>query len=312
MKKVLLTAIGGDIGQGVARIIRLARPEWQLLGTDIHEQHAGRLFVDSFFLMPPASSPNYLSRLDALISAEDIDVVIPMSEPELVAVIDMMSCRLDVEWISPGPSVVRYGADKLTTARKLELLGLQAPWTVSAESEMPLEYPCIYKHRTGAGGRGLLRVNNDKQARELKGQVDAIFQELLLPDDSEVTCAVYRTRDRRTAVLQMKRRLVDSATGWAKVIYDADVQSLCLAIAEGLDLCGSMNIQLRITPSGPRVFEINPRYSSTAWMRHLIGFKDVVWALDEQEGLSVVFPEIDVGVEMVRFQDAAVLPRAGK
>ena len=77
-------------------------------------------------------------------------------------------------------------------------------------------------------------------------------------------------------------------------------------IAEGLDLRGSMNIQLRLTDKGPRVFEINPRFSSTVLMRHRIGFSDVLWALEEAEGKSVVFPEIPQDRIMVRVQGATV------
>ena len=32
-------------------------------------------------------------------------------------------------------------------------------------------------------------------------------------------------------------------------------------------------------PEGPRIFEINPRFSSTVMMRHAIGFSDVAWML---------------------------------
>ena len=81
---------------------------------------------------------------------------------------------------------------------------------------------------------------------------------------------------------------------------------MCELIAQGLDLRGSMNIQLRLTDKGPRVFEINPRFSSTVLMRHRIGYSDVLWALDETEGKSVVFPEIPQDRIMVRVQGAAV------
>lgn len=81
---------------------------------------------------------------------------------------------------------------------------------------------------------------------------------------------------------------------------------MCEVIAQGLDLCGSMNIQLRLTENGPRVFEINPRFSSTVLMRHRMGYTDVLWAIDEAEGKSIDFPEIVQDQMMVRLQGAAV------
>jgi len=67
-------------------------------------------------------------------------------------------------------------------------------------------------------------------------------------------------------------------------------------------LQGSMNIQLILTDSGPRIFEINPRFSSTVLMRHKLGFCDFLWSLDEAKGLSVDFPSIEVNQCMVRTQ----------
>ena len=61
MKRILISGIGGDIAQGVATILREARPEIKLLGIDVHDQHGGHLFVDHFLLIPNASSSNYLS-----------------------------------------------------------------------------------------------------------------------------------------------------------------------------------------------------------------------------------------------------------
>lgn len=80
---------------------------------------------------------------------------------------------------------------------------------------------------------------------------------------------------------------------------------MCMRIAEGLNLHGSMNVQLRLTDKGPRVFEINPRFSSTVLMRHRLGFSDVIWAIEEAEGKDIDFPIIPMNTVMVRVQAAA-------
>jgi carbamoyl-phosphate synthase large subunit len=65
-------------------------------------------------------------------------------------------------------------------------------------------------------------------------------------------------------------------------------------------------VQLRLTDKGPRVFEINPRFSSTVLMRHRMGFSDVLWAIEEAEGKTVSYPKIPNGKIMVRVQAAAI------
>lgn len=307
IKVILITGIGGDISQGVAAILRENRPDLRLIGVDVHAQHGGHLFVDQFDLVPSASAPGYIDAIKNIVRKYSVDVVIPMSEPELGAALPFSELAPGVKWITAGERVVGAGLDKLETVRALTSLGVPVPWTKPVTEGRPVAYPCIMKNRFGSGSRAVFTVSNDEDVDYLvKRYPDAIFQELLEPADREVTCAVYRRRDGEVASLLMLRRLTGGFTGWAKVIKDEETSRMCEVIAQGLDLRGSMNIQLRLTDNGPRVFEINPRFSSTVLMRHRMGFTDVLWALDEAEGKSVAFPDIPQGCIMVRVQGATV------
>lgn len=307
-KVILITGIGGDIAQGVATIFREKRPDLCLIGVDVHAQHGGHLFVDRFALVPGADSPKYLDAIKAVVRKYSIDVVIPMSEPELAATRPFSELVPGMQWITSGERVVGAGLDKFETMRALSGLGIPVPWTKPVSEGRPVAYPCILKNRLGSGSRAVFTVASHEDVDYLvKRYPGAIYQELLEPAHREVTCAVYRSRNGEVASLLMLRRLTGGFTGWAKVIKDDEASRMCEVIAQGLDLQGSMNVQLRLTDKGPRVFEINPRFSSTVLMRHRIGFSDVLWALDEIEGKSVVFPEIPQGRILVRVQGASVI-----
>lgn len=306
-KVVLITGIGGDVAQGVATILKENRPDLRLIGVDIHAQHGGHLFVDQFVLVPKANSPDYMDKIKATVRKYSVDVVIPMSEPELAATRPFSELAPGVKWITAGDRAVVAGLDKLKTMRTLAALGIPVPWTKPVSEGRPIAYPCILKNRSGSGSRTVFTVANNEEVDYLvKRYPDAIFQELLEPAEREVTCAVYRRRDGQVSSLLMLRRLTGGFTGWAKVIKDDETSRMCEVIAKGLDLHGSMNIQLRITDKGPRVFEINPRFSSTVLMRHRVGFTDVLWAINEVEGKSIVFPEIQPDRIMVRVQGVTV------
>lgn len=308
MTRLLITGIGGDIAQSVARVIRERHPAIELVGADTHGQHGGSLFVDDLHLLPLAHAADYFDRLAALLENERIDVVIPMTEPELSVLAPFIAKRQDLQWVTAGAKVIEIGVDKLKTIESIKSLGLPVPWTVMANEGPPPAFPCILKSRFGSGSRAVFIVKDQAEADYLSSRhPDAVYQELLEPADQEVTCAVYRTRDGRVATLQMLRKLVGGFTGWAKVIDDKATSEMCAAIANGLGLHGSMNVQLRLTPEGPRVFEINPRFSSTVLMRDCVGFSDVSWVIDELEDRPVVFPDIKSGSIMVRTQGAAVL-----
>ena len=306
-KTVLITGIGGDISQGVATILRENRPDLRLIGVDVHSQHGGHLFVDQFSLVPNAGAPDYVDAIKAIVKKYSVDVVIPMSEPELAATLPFLELPPGVKWITAGDRVVEVGLDKLKTMHALAGLGVPVPWTKPVCEGYPVSYPCILKSRFGSGSRAVFTVANNEDVDYLvKRYQDAIFQEMLEPAEREVTCAVYRRRDGQVSSLLMLRRLTGGFTSWAKVIKDEETSLMCEVIAQGLDLRGSMNIQLRLTDQGPRVFEINPRFSSTVLMRHRLGYADVLWALDEAEGKSIVFPEIPLDRIMVRTQGATV------
>jgi len=308
MKVILITAIGGDIAQGVAKIIREMDQDYHLVGVDMHDEHGGGLFVDSFHVIPIASDVMYVDSIKSIVEAESVDIIIPMAEPEL-AVLDELQHKIkNVDWITAGKGVISTGLDKLITAQTLANLGLAVPWTTLVANSPPQKLPCILKSRTGSGSRAVFILADDEDVSYFsKRYPDAIYQELLTPDDMEVTCAVYRTNDGRVRTLQMLRRLVGGFTGWAKIIDNEAINSMCQAIADGLELQGSMNVQLRLTEEGPRVFEINPRFSSTTLMRHQLGFSDVEWALDEAIGKEVQFPNIKTDQVIVRIQAAAVI-----
>jgi carbamoyl-phosphate synthase large subunit len=78
-------------------------------------------------------------------------------------------------------------------------------------------------------------------------------------------------------------------------------------LAEALDLRGSINVQLRITTNGPRIFEINPRFSSTVLMRHQMGFCDLVWSIQDFAGHDVHLFSPTAGTTAVRVQGAQLL-----
>ncbi len=310
MKTVLVTAIAGDIAQAIALIVRETLPDCRILGVDVHDRHGGGLLVDEWYLAPPASSPDYGPWIEALVRRESIDACVPMSEAELrhfaaTGLKEVAGARL----VMPNAKAIEVGSDKLATARFLESIGCPAPWTISADECRPsTPFPCVFKPRRSAGSKGVFVCKSAEEARFFAERYpEAVLQELLLPEDREVTCAIYRTKDGRTAILQLLRTLVGGFTGWAKVIDDPDVRSQCERLAESLDLRGPINAQLRLTDRGPRIFEINPRFSSTVLMRHRMGYRDVAWALKEMIGEPFDVSIPPVNTVAVRTQGASLL-----
>jgi carbamoyl-phosphate synthase large subunit len=315
VKTALITGIGGDIGQGVATILREAHPRWRLVGTDVQERHGGGLFVDSLHRAPPCSDAGYETWLTRLVASERADICIPMSEPEIIW---LTRRRLrdvaGVPLVMANAKAVEVGSDKLRTAEFLASIGVRGPWTIAAEQfTVDTELPCIFKARRSAGSKVVFECRTAADVEYYRGRYpDALLQERLTPVDREITCAVMRTRDGRIAVLPLLRQLVGGFSVWVQVIDDPAVREQCERIAVAVDLQGSINVQLRLTSAGPRIFEINPRFSSTVLMRHRLGFTDVLWSIADLLGRQVRFELPMVGAIAVRVQGASVMARGEK
>lgn len=286
---LFITGCGGDIPIALARIARQERLCGRLVGSDIHDDHPGPAYFDRCLVLPRADHPDYFDALATTLNREKASLLVIGSEPELRAFhragIDRVWERMNV--IMASRQALQIGLDKLDTARFLESKGLPSPWTVPASQSLPKAYPCIAKDREGSGSRTIKIVETEQEAISIqRSRPAAIFQERLLPDDQEYTCGLYRNQNGSVRTIAFRRTLQGGLTGKGQVVENPEIDRLLHAIAEGLDLRGSINVQLRLTSRGPVVFEINPRFSSTVLIRHLLGFQDLVWSLRETLGLE--------------------------
>lgn len=312
--RILVTAIGGDIGYGIGKILRMAGVADFLLGCDVHAEHAGRLYFDRCEIVPRADSESYVDKMRRLVREHRIDLVIPTSEPELRYLLKRGLDSLDgVPLLAANALAMRIGFDKLQTAKTLETAGLPFPWTRPVRDGAPPSVPCIVKDRFGAGGKGLAVVQAATVQLHALAQADGIWQELLEPAEHEYTCGLYRTTSGETRTIVFRRRLVAGVTAYGRVVAgNADIERLLLRIADVLELRGSINVQLILTARGPVVFEINPRFSSTIVFRHRLGFQDVVWSILERGGDPLpAYAHPPDGSAFYRGVDELLLPAEG-
>ena len=166
------------------------------------------------------------------------------------------------------------------------------------------------KPRFSSGSRLIFIINSNVEAQFFSNKFpDCVFQELLQPFEKEITCGLFRSKSGQIRSIQFERLLVGGLTGWARVTKNKDVEKLLIIIANGFDLNGSINVQLRLTDKGPMIFEINPRFSSTTYMRHRLGFSDVNWVIKEYFGETINLNSVSAGAVLVRNQDAIILSK---
>lgn len=309
---VLLTGCSENISQGLCRILKLTGAARRVIGCDTHDFHPGELLYDACGVIAPADDPAFLESISELARREHVDLVIPVFEAEIRRFArEGVTKVLDgVPVLCAEPAVVSIGMDKLATAKFLERSGLGHPWTDVVGCSHPRELPCVLKPRCGNGGSGVLRISSPDLARSYRiARPQDVWQELLLPDEQEYTCGVYRTALGDVRVMASQRVWRGGKTWAGTVVRHPEIEQYLIMIAEKLDLRGGINVQLRLTESGPKAFDINSRFSGTVVFRHLLGFEDFIWSLQETRGLPPApFPGVVPGARFFLAAQQLIIP----
>jgi carbamoyl-phosphate synthase large subunit len=260
--------------------------EGKLSGFDVRPNHPGRLFVDTCYVGPAAKELQYLNWVEEKALEESAGLFIPTSEAEI-----QFLAEKGLDSIG-GATILRIDSKTVLSSLDknlcLEILaekGIEVPKFGIVGISVPDEFPVIVKPRSGRGSRQVSRFDTIEEFARLAPE-GFVWQSFLSPESEEYTCAIYRSRLRRTRVLLMRRTLIGGSTGIGEVVENEAIRGYITAIANSLDFWGALNVQLRLTSQGPLVFEINPRLSSTLVFRDKMGFFDFRWWVQEVLGVA--------------------------
>ena len=259
---VVVTGVGGDIGNGIGRILLESNFVKKIIGCDLHDEHSGRDIFDECVILPEANSANYLKVLEDVAFSFQADAVVVTSEPELRFITKLTHESLvSLPLVMANRKAMSIGFDKLRTIEFISDLGKSVPWTTVISESDPVNYPCILKSRHGAGSQSVFFLNDSSNLESYRKLFpEYICQEYVGNESAEYTCGVYGCADGEVRIIIFRRRLVSGVTSYAELVESKEIKSFCMDIAKALELRGSINIQLRYTECGPMVLEINPRF----------------------------------------------------
>ena len=287
---ILVTGCGGDIGQSIGKILRSNDMFKSIIGCDMSDENAGRFIFDKVIKIPACNAENYIPSLQKIVDEERIDIILPISEPELrmIAQKKIQAYLLGKPLICANLEALEIGFDKYATAQFLQSSSLPFPETnIISEVADPV-LPLIMKSRKGSGSKAVFVLKDMEEFDFYKKKYpDFIVQEYLLNDDEEYTCGLFRSSKGEIRTIIYRRKLTGGFSGFGVVIENEAIDKLLIKIATQLNLLGSINVQLRMAEKGPCVFEINPRFSSTVKFRHMMGFEDVIWSVQDALGMAV-------------------------
>ncbi len=285
---VLVTGAGAPPGVSIFKALRQSPLEPRVVATDAEPISVGLFRADAAYVLPRITEDEagYLARLEEVCAREHVSLVCFGSEVEmrrLAPVKDELERRTGAILVLNSAAALDTFMDKWSMAQVLREKGFGVPDTALASDRDAAEallarhgFPLVLKPRRGSGSRNLFVLRSREELAFFSRYVpDAVVQEYLLPDDEEYTIGLYRSRRSGwIGQIAFRRTLAAGLTYKAEVIEDAEIADCCRRIAGTFDVWGPVNVQLRKTPAGVRVFEINLRFSSSAVMRAHLGFNE--------------------------------------
>ncbi|MBR8745066.1 ATP-grasp domain-containing protein [Nocardiopsis sp. MG754419] len=290
-------------------ILHLREQGFRVVATDVDPVAPGLYLADRGYLVPPGDSEAFVPRMRELCERERAVAVVPLVDEELVRVGEL--AKDGVEVLLPRLDFVTTCLDKYVLMQRLEDAGIGVPrtWLMS---EWPTDAAdrsrggLIVKPRSGRGSRGVMIVDSARDLARVVSESGYPADELIVQEritGPEYTVSVVAWRDGGVqAVVPKEVVLKQGVTKYAVSRRNAAVVRTCRAIQAALRADGPFNVQLCLDGAGrPRVFEINPRFSSTAALTAAAGVDEITGLLRQALGAGPrLRDDWREGVAMVR------------
>ena len=299
-----------------------------MVATDIDPAAPGLYLADRGHLVPPGDSEAFLPRMRALCAEEGAVAVIPLVDEELRRIGELAGDGVSV--LLPRPEFVTTCLDKYVLMRELADAGIGVPrtwlasqWPSGAVGSAP--GGLIVKPRSGRGSRGVVVIDSVRDMARVVAEGGYAADELIVQEritGPEYTVSVVVWRDGGVqAVVPKEVVLKQGVTRYAVTRRHHEVVRTCRAIQTALRADGPFNVQLSLDDAGrPRVFEINPRFSSTAALTVAAGVDEIAGLLAQavsggprltdtwQEGVTMVRRWTDEFISEAEFTSHGLSP----
>ena len=285
MKKILISGLGGSFFPYLHDKLKL---KYDLYYVD-NNIILNKIYPDyNFFHVPLVTDPNYISCIDKIISENNIDFYLPLIDEEIEPVINSFSNKLIV--IAPDLDFVKLCINKYNLMLELERLNISKIKTFTADKyNSQIKFPIFLKPISGRGSRGIFKIDNEEQYQAyFKLYTQYSKSEILVQENisgQEYTVGVLANNLGNLLVINSKK--VISKKGITQIavtekneLINATINEIILKMRP----TGPFNVQLYITPHNEvKIFEINPRFSTTTIMSYASSIDEVSLFLENHD-----------------------------
>lgn len=246
----------------------------------------------TIFKAPLAKSDEYENFVSTLIDNYDIDIYIPLIDEELLKSSNLENKHQDLTVLAPAFQFSQMCLNKFDLMEKLLEHNISKIKTrLGSHSIDGLSAPYFIKPVVGRGSRGAQEIKS-KQLLDLYLELsereldDWLIQECCKGVEYTVGVLV----NRKNKVLSIGSRKIIKKRGVtisAVNVTNDNINRKVHEIVDTFEPRGPFNIQLFVTPDNKiKIFEINPRFSTTSIMSYEGGINEVKLYMDNIDNSS--------------------------
>lgn len=283
-KKILITGAGGVALPAI--IEKLQKRGFMVYAVDIDPYASGLYLADKAYIIPPASSPDFLPVILDICKKEKIEAVVPLVDEELAKCSELEKYNIVV--VTPRLDFITMCLDKYNLMKRLEKNNILVPATRLANADIDtFKYPLIVKPRVGRGSRDVQIVKTREELdiylkRTCYEKDKIIIQEYIRGKEYTVSVVVWRDGVVR-AVVPKEIISKKGITHIAITRKNSLIEDVSFKIQNMYRADGPFNIQLKFDIKNNRIyiFEINPRFSTTVTLTITSGVDEISMLLNQ-------------------------------
>ncbi len=275
---VIVTGIGGNVGQGVLRNIRDLKLDICLIGTDIESFTPGNHLCDYSIKVPYSYEESYIDVISKIVDKYSVKLIIPTTDYE-VYYLSLHQPKINAKVLASDSKTTNIYLDKYLSYKHHKRF--EIPF---AKTWLPSEYKnqeqgIIVKPREGRGSRDIFFNPKNPNSFSDKYIIQPLYK------GKEITTAFYVTKTGSLhGFFTLERELQNGTTVKSKTTreFDDKLKIIIEKMIEHSGFLGSLNLQSIVTKTGDVIpFEVNCRISGTNSIRHNLGFQDIKYCLQE-------------------------------
>lgn len=297
MITVLITGCGGAVGLGVSNALRMGPDSFRLVGVDADPYAACLHFekneslLDRTYVVPRVDHPDYIREIQDICRREEVDVIFPATDAELVK-LSILKEEIETKIVISPQETVRICRDKWLTYQNLSshlpIVKSALPNSGLSQALGVTGLPAMIKPRLGWGSRETYKVKSLEEAERIIGNIDMPIIQTWLKGEEYTVDGLTNTHGKILCCVPRRRLKVLAGLSFQGItVRDEKLIRLGEKLAEQLKLVGPFNFQLKKIDGEPEIFEINPRFAGTGILSVKAGVNIPLLAVNDMCGLKI-------------------------